>query len=679
MGPTRQIYWNIAGHALIYGFLLVALTVVGYRIRQRVRLWRLGTAEPRLDQIGKRIRFALSEIFLQRRQLREPFMGVAHLFIFYGFLAELVATSLISIQEWTGIHFLKGTFYLYYSLLSDSFGILGIIGLLMALWYRGVVKPARFHTIADDWVAVLLLLLIFVQGFVLEGLRIAVTELRVQPELAPWSPGGYLIALMLQHLDTQTLMLLHRVNWWFHAVTAFVFIGYFAFGKFKHVLFGTTNLFLHSLEPSGKLSYPDIDELAESDPDALDILGFDKIQQFSWKALLDLDACVNCGRCESVCPAHNSGVPLNPRKLIQDMQSHLDAVGPALLSARETGEELPDGVLGMLMGDGQDGGAPAVLEQELWGCRTCGACMEECPVFVEHIPKIVDMRRHLVMTESKMGEEAQLFLKNLDERGHPFAGSGRDREEWFEGLDVKVFGRGDRADTLFWVGCAGAMIDRNIETSRSMVKLMQKGGVDFALLGNEEQCTGDELAYQGCTKTNIDTFKEYGIKKIVTACPHCFNTLKNEYPDYGAEIEVVHHTELIDRLIRDRKLEPKKKHESMTYHDPCYLGRHNSVYDAPRNVLQNITEPGQLIEMEASKSKSRCCGSGGGYAWMDDSPSKRINHTRIEDVQKCGAATAAVACPFCVQMFDDALGALDPEGTIRAKDIAELVAETLEE
>jgi Fe-S oxidoreductase/nitrate reductase gamma subunit len=686
MGPTRQIYWNIAGHALIYGFLLVALVAVGYRIRQRIRLWQLGTAEARLDQIGTRIRFALAEIFLQRRQLREPFMGVAHLFIFYGFLAELVATSLISIQEWTGIHFLKGTFYLYYSLLSDSFGIIGIVGLLMALYYRGVVKPARFHTIADDWVAVLLLLAIFIQGFVVEGLRIAVTELRVQPDLAPWSPGGYVIALMLQNLDSETLMRLHRFNWWFHAATAFAFIGYFAFGKFKHVLFGTTNLFLRNLEPSGKLSYPDIDELAESDPDALDILGFDKIEQFSWKALLDLDACVNCGRCESVCPAHNSGVPLNPRKLIQNMQGHLDAVGPSLLNARDAGEDAPEGVLGMLMGDGRDGATPAVLEEELWGCRTCGACMEECPVFIEHIPKIVDMRRHLVMTESKMSDEAQLFLKNLDERGHPFAGAGRDREEWFEDLDVKVYGRGDQADTLFWVGCAGSMIDRNIETSRSMVKVMQKAGVDFALLGNEEQCTGDparrvgdELAYQGCTKTNIDTFKEYGIKKVVTACPHCFNTLKNEYPDYGAEIEVVHHTEMIDDLMRDDKLEVKKKHESVTYHDPCYLGRHNSVYDAPRNVLKNITEPGELIEMEANKSKSRCCGSGGGYAWMDDNPSKRINHTRIEDVQASGAGTAAVGCPFCVQMFDDALGAKDPGGSIRAKDIAELVAETLED
>jgi Fe-S oxidoreductase/nitrate reductase gamma subunit len=693
MGPTRQIYWNIAGHALIYGFLFLALAVVGYSIYKRVQLWRLGSGNPSVDQPGRRIRFALAEIFLQRRQLRDPFMGVAHLFIFYGFFAQLIATSLISLQEWTGIHFLKGTFYLYYSLLSDSFGIIGIIGLLMALWYRGVVKPARFHTIADDWVAVLLLLLVFIQGFFVEGLRIAVTELRVQPELAPWSPGGYLIAKQLQDLDTETLTAMHEFNWWFHAVTAFVFIGYFALGKFKHVLFGTANLFLHNFEPSGKLNYPDIDELAESDPDALDVLGFNKIDQFSRKDLLDLDACVNCGRCESVCPAHNSGVPLNPRKLIQDMKSHLDVVGPELLRARAKGEEVPEGVLGMLLGDGADGAAPAVLEEELWGCRTCGACMEECPVFIEHIPKIIDMRRYLVMSESKMSDETQLFLKNLDERGHPFAGAGRDREEWFEDLDVKVYGRGDQSDTLFWVGCSGAMIDRNIETSRALVKVMQEGGVDFALLGNEEQCTGDparrvgdELAFQGCSKTNIDTFKQYGIKKIVTACPHCFNTLKNEYPDYDSdkgedrdEIEVVHHTELIDGLFKDRKLEPKKKLDSVTYHDPCYLGRHNKVYDAPRNILEKITAPGQFIEMEANKSKSRCCGAGGGYAWMDDDPKKRINHTRVEDIQASGAKTAAVGCPFCVQMFDDALGAKDPEGTIKAKDIAELVAESLEE
>jgi Fe-S oxidoreductase/nitrate reductase gamma subunit len=686
MEPTREIYWNIAGHALIYVFLVAALGVLAYGIWSRVRLWKLGGRFDRVDRIPERIGFALKEILLQRRQLREPFMGIAHLFIFYGFLSSLIATSLISIQEWTGIDFLKGTFYLWYSLLSDSFGMLGIVGLCMALWYRAVKKPARFHSVADDWVAVLLLLLIFVQGFLIEGMRIAVTELDSNPALARWSPVGFLVAKMLSGFDPETLKSMHRFNWWFHAATAFAFIGYFAYGKFKHVLFGIANLFFHSLEPSGKLSHPDIEKMLDEDEDAIDRLGVGSIDQLSMKSLMDLDACVNCGRCEAVCPAHNSGVPLSPRKLIQDMHHHLTEVGPQLIEAHAKNEETPDGILGMLFGDGVDGSTPAVLESELWGCRTCGACQTECPVFVEHIPKIIDMRRYLVMSEAKMSDDAQLFLKNMDDRMHPFAGAGRDREEWFEDLDVKVYGRGETADTLFWVGCSGAMIDRNIETSRALVKVMQEGGVDFALLGNEENCSGDparrvggELTFQGCMKENSDIFENYGIKKIVTACPHCFNTLKNEYPDYNdSEIEVVHHSELIDDLLQESKITPKKKLDSVTFHDPCYLGRHNEQYDAPRNVLKAITAPGEYIEMEASKSKARCCGSGGGYAFMDDDPQKRINHTRIEDVQSSGAKNAAVGCPFCMQMFDDALGAKDPDGTIAAKDIAELVVESLE-
>ncbi len=686
MEPTREIYWNIVGHAFIYVFLIVSAGGLAYGVWSRFRLWRLGSQFDRLDRIPERIGFALKEILLQRRQMRDPFMGVAHLFIFYGFLSSLIATSLISIEEWTGIHYLEGTFYLWYSLLSDSFAILGIVGLCMALWYRSVKKPARFHTVTDDWIAVLLLLLIFVQGFLIEGMRIAATELASQPELARWSPGGYVVALMLRGMSDESLMTLHRYSWWFHAATAFAFIGYFAYGKFKHVLFGIANLFFHSLEPSGKLSHPDIDELLDTDEDALDRLGVGTIDQLSMKSLMDLDACVNCGRCEAVCPAYGSGVPLSPRKLIQDMHHHLSEVGPQLIAAREKEQEAPDGILGALFGDAEDGATPAILEEELWGCRTCGACQTECPVFVEHIPKIVDMRRYLVMTEAKMSDEAQLFLKNMDDRMHPFAGSGRDREEWFEDLDVKVYGRGDTADTLFWVGCSGAMIDRNIQTSRALVKVMQQGGVDFALLGNEENCTGDparrvggELTFQGCMKENLDIFENYGIKKVVTACPHCFNTLKNEYPDYGSNIEVIHHSELMDGLLKEGKIKPKKKLDSVTFHDPCYLGRHNDEYDAPRNVLQAISAPGEFIEMEASKSKSRCCGSGGGYAFMDDNPEKRINHTRIEDVQGCGAKNAALGCPFCMQMFDDALGAKDPSGEISARDIAELVAESLEE
>jgi Fe-S oxidoreductase len=296
------------------------------------------------------------------------------------------------------------------------------------------------------------------------------------------------------------------------------------------------------------------------------------------------------------------------------------------------------------------------------------------------------MRRHLVMTESKMGEDAQAFLKNMDDRMHPFVGVARDREDWFQDLDVKVYGNGDRAEYLYWVGCAGSMVDRNIEVSRAMVKILKAANVDFALLGGEEVCTGDparrvggELTYQVCAKENIDTFERYEIQKIIVTCPHCMNTLKNEYPDYGGRYEVVHHSQLIADLIHEGRLSLEKKLDSVAYHDPCYLGRHNDVYDPPRNVIESVTTSGRVVELEGNRSSSHCCGSGGGYAWMDDKPEKRINHRRYEQIQGCGASTAALSCPFCMQMFDDAAGALDPDREVRLVDIAELVAESMEE
>ncbi|MBW2233404.1 MAG: 4Fe-4S dicluster domain-containing protein [Deltaproteobacteria bacterium] len=688
MEPTREIYWNILGGVLVYGLAALAIGVLVWRAWRRISLWRLGCAEQRLDRLPERILGLVVEIFTHRRLMRDRFPGIAHLFIFYGFFVSFLATSLIAVQEWTGVHFLKGPFYLGFSLLSDCFGLLGITGLLMALYWRGVVRPARLHSVLDDWIALGLLLLIFVQGFLVEGMRIAVTELRQQPDLALWSPGGYVVAQMLSGLSDEGLRWLHRFTWWFHGATAFAFIAYFAYGKFNHVLYGAANIVLRSFAPTGKLVHPDIDELLEEDEEALDRLGIDRIERFSWKSLMDLDACINCGRCESVCPATISHSPLSPRKLIQDMKHHMTSVGPRLQAAAGSpgavaGVELTDGIL---FGDGAEGEpVPAVLEAELWGCRTCGACMQECPMYIEHIPKIVDMRRHLVMTESKMSEDAQTFLKNMDDRMHPFAGTSRDREEWFEDLDVKVYGRGDQADTLFWVGCAGSMVDRNIEVSRAMVKILDRAGVDFALLGGEEVCTGDparrvggELTYQMCAKENIETFGRYGIKKIITTCPHCFNTLKNEYGDYGGDYEVVHHSELIGELLHEARLQPKKDLDSVTYHDPCYLGRHNGVYDAPRRVIEGVSKAGALVELEKNRSRSHCCGSGGGYAWMDDKPEKRINHERFEQMQGCGAKTAAVSCPFCMQMFADASSALDPDQRLEVKDIAELVAESIE-
>jgi len=684
--PTREIYWNISYGVLIYALAAVAVAVMAWGVYQRWRLWRLGGGEPRFDRVGERIRGLLVEIFGHRRQLRDPIPGTAHLFIFYGFLAELVATGMIAIQEWTGIHYLKGTLYLWYSLLSDAFGILAIVGLCMAIWRRGVTRPARLHSVMSDWVGVTLLLLIFVQGFFVEGFRIAVTELEQQPELARWSPGGYVVALAVSSWSEETLRAVHRYGWWFHAVTAFAFIAYFVFGKFSHVLYGLANVFFRNLGPSGKLSYPDIEALADTDPDALDALGANRIEQLRWKDLLDVDACVNCGRCEAVCPASLSGVPLSPRKLIQDLHHHLSEVGPGLLAAGANGgAEAAPAAGPILFGEAGDAPRVAVLEEELWGCRTCGACQQECPLFIEPVPKIIDMRRHLVMTEAKMSEEAQLFLKNLDDRMHPWVGAAADREAWYADLDVKVLGDGETAEYLYWVGCTGAMQERNVKTTRAMVKILQAGGVDFGILGPEEVCTGDparrvggELTFQICAKANIETLANYGVTKIITTCPHCFNTYSNEYPDFGGHYEVVHHTQLINELLASGRLTLKRELDSVTYHDPCYLGRHNGVYDEPRAVLDALA-PGGVTELARNRSKSLCCGSGGGYAWMDDDPEKRINHMRIEEVKACGAGTAAVSCPFCMQMFEDGLKSLDPGKTIRAADIAELVAEALED
>jgi heterodisulfide reductase subunit C/nitrate reductase gamma subunit len=440
MTPTREIYWNIVGGALIYAFAAVAVGLVGYGIWRRVQLWRLGGEAARFDRLGQRIAGLFAEVFGHRRLLRDPFAGVAHLFIFYAFLALTIATGLIALQEWTGIHFLQGTFYLWYSLVSDAFGILGIVGILMALWRRAVVRPAHIHSTLDDWFALLLLMLIFVQGFLVEGIRIALTELPNQPELARWSPGGHAVALLLSNADADGLRSLHRSLWWFHAVTAFVFIGYLVFGKLAHIFYGLLNVLTRNLEPSGRLTHPDIEEALENDPDSLEALGVERIEQYPWKGLLDLDACTNCGRCEDVCPAHMSGVALSPRKLIRDMKEHLGEVGPTLVRASATADAATseEAARGPLFGEIEpEGLRPAVTEEELWGCRTCGACQQECPVYIEHVPKIVDMRRHLVMTEAKMSDEVQQFLKNMDDRMHPWVGAAHDREAWFADLDVR--------------------------------------------------------------------------------------------------------------------------------------------------------------------------------------------------------------------------------------------------
>lgn len=552
----------------------------------------------------------------------------------------------------------------------------------MALWCRLTRRSRRLNSILDDWILLALLLVIFVQGFLVEGLRIALTELHSEPALAPWSPAGYLVALALDGIDPERLRAFHAVQWWLHALTSLGFLAYAAYGKLAHAGYGALNILMRQLEPSGKLGYVDIEASLEADPESVDRLGVGQIERYSWKGLLDLDACMGCGRCDEVCPAQLSGAPLSPRKLIANLGEHLGRVGPGLLDPASQPMPQPD-----LVGNAAPvGTSPAVLEREVWGCRTCGACQSECPVYIEHVPKIVDLRRHLVMMEARMSEPAEDVLRSLDERRHPWGGAQRGREDWCADLDLKLLRHGTRAEWLLWVGCTGALVERNIEVSRALVKLLQTAGVDFAVLGDEEVCTGDparriggELTFQSCAKQNIASFERYGVRRILTACPHCFNSLKHEYPDFGGRYQVVHHTQMIRDLVQAGRLVLGKSSDPVTYHDPCYLGRHNGVYAAPREILAAATAKGGLREPRRSRSRALCCGAGGGYAWMDDASPRRIQDLRYRELRESGARTVAVACPFCLQMFDDAAGSSDSADPPRVIDVAELAAETLEQ
>lgn len=685
MTPTREIYWNIEGGGWIY--LLAVLAGVAFALGawRRVRAWKLGGRAARWDRPWERLRGVVVEAVAQRRLRGVRLPGGAHVVLSGSFVLLFVASLLIAVQEWTGWHFLEGPLYLGYSLVSDAAGLAGLVAMGIFAWRRAITRPRHLRMVRSDWLALGFLAILYVQGFAIEGARIAVTELG-QP-LARWSPGGWLAANLLAGIDPATLRVLHRAGWWLHAGSAFAFLGWIAYSKLDHLVYAPLNVFFRNLDSSGTLAHPDIEATLERDPDALATLGVGRIDGFSWKDLLDLDACTQCGRCEAVCPANLSGSVLSPRKLILDLKTHRDAVAPLLAEARAADSGAAARALPTLVGEGAPGAEPpAVLDAELWACRTCGACQQACPVHIEHVPKIVDMRRHLVMTESRLGDEAQQMLRSLEDRGHPWRGSALDREAWLQDLDPKLLRRGERGEWLLWVGCTGALVDRNVQVTRALVRVLRAAGVDFAVLGSEEQCTGDparrvgdELTFQACARANIETLERYGVERVITACPHCFHSFRNEYTAFGARFEVRHHSELIAELIAAGRLPLGRRTGSVTFHDPCYLGRHNGVFDAPRVVLDAVTASGSTTELPRSRESSLCCGAGGGHAWLADQAPHRPSHLRFAEVQESGAETLAVGCPFCLQMLEDARNALDPERRVRTADLAELVAEALGE
>jgi Fe-S oxidoreductase len=478
------------------------------------------------------------------------------------------------------------------------------------------------------------------------------------------------VSAWLSHLFTESIISIqnwHVVFFWADWLTVLFVLVYIPYSRYLHVIAAIFNGIFELRLPKGALKPIDL-EKAEH-------LGIAKIDNLTWKQNLDLYACVVCGNCQEQCPAFVTGKPLNPKKVIQDLKKQLLKAGPELVKAKAKGEPAPANPNVTLAGN-------IILEDEIWACTTCGACDVVCPVWVKHIDKIVDLRRNLV-EESTLPETAKGALQSIESRGHPWRGTTLKRTDWAQGLGIKTLAEDSNVDILYWVGCTEALEERSVKVAQSLAKLMKQAGLRFGILGAEESCCGDparrlghEYLFQTLAQSNIEVLKRYNIKKIVTGCPHCYNTIKNEYPQFDGNFEVIHHTELIAGLLKEGKIKiTKGNYSSITYHDSCYLGRYNDIYQPPRQILKYLPDV-KLIEMEKNKKRGFCCGGGGGRLWLEERIGQRISENRIDQVIAVKAQLVATACPYCLQMFGDAIKTKQTEETLKVKDIAELVLES---
>ena len=670
----QEIFKPVIISAVILFVVLVALLVFG--LFRYYRLCGMGAKENRFDHIWLRLKTTIGVAFAHMRLLNEAYPGIMHFLIFWG-SGLFVTGKIIRLFSYAvEISNPPQAVFLYSSWISEFGAILIIIGGLIAVYRRYIAKPDRLDTQPDDtlvfgWVFVILL-----TGFMAKGYRIAVTDVGSPTDWATWSPIGYLFSYLFPTFADQAhneILIWHRAL--IHTVPAFVFLAYVLVNRsrMQHVLLSPLNVFFRSLKPKGALVPVDLEE-AET-------FGVDKISGFTWKQLMDLAACTRCGRCQDNCPAYLSGKALSPKKLIQDMKEHWYDVGPNVFDLfRRKGQNGAGDSGPSLIGD-------AITQEVIWDCTTCGACQEACPVYIEHINKVIDMRRNLVLEQAEMPETAEMALRCIEERGHTCKGTTACRVDWCADIEgATLVSEDSDVEILYFVGCSAALEDRNMKVSAAFGKILHAAGVKFGILGEEESCCGDparrmgnEYLFQLQAMKNIETFKRYGVKRIVVTCPHGYNILKNEYPQFEGQFEVIHHSQYIAELIQQGRLRLRNDiAERITYHDACYLGRHNGVYDEPRKVVQSL--PGVSFgEMARNRNRSFCCGAGGGHMWIEETAGTRINELRTEQALDTKSSILATACPFCLQMFEDGIKAKGAEESIRALDIAELVAQAIED
>ncbi|OGW13891.1 MAG: hypothetical protein A3K09_02895 [Nitrospinae bacterium RIFCSPLOWO2_12_FULL_47_7] len=662
--PNRAFEWIPASlYPWVLGVLtLLALAVFLAGIWPKIRVMGLATPESRFDKPMKRLWNTLSIAFAQAKLFKEVGAGWMHALIFWGFLVLLVRAAqffIIGFSPATSIRF-PDVFYNFYSLLKDVFVFLVTSAVLFGLYRRLVIRPARLTASFQGVLILVLILIIMISDVLYEGAYVL-----IHPDSASaWAPLGLAVARMiLQYLNSDAVTGIHNLAYWAHVSAILFFLSILPRSKHFHIITSIPNVYFSHIDGRGnQLRRLDFEEEGREE------FGVTRIEEFSWKKMLDLHTCTECGRCDVFCPALRSGKPLSPQQLTINLRDHLNRMTPQLLSPEK---QIGNSALPLLGG--------VILDETLWSCTTCGACEEECPVMIEYVNKVIDLRRGLVMTESRYPQELANAFKSLETNSNPW-GFGRDsRVDWARDLNVKIWDKNHPTEYLYFVGCNGAFDNRGRKIAVAVVSLLKSAGVDFSILGNDEGCTGDparragnEYLFEQLASSNAKMFKEKGIRKIVTHCPHCLNSLKNEYPDFGVNLEVVHHSELLAWLLKEGKLTLNKAESKVVYHDSCYLGRHNKIYDEPREVLAG-SQCEAIQEPANTRERGTCCGAGGARFLLEEKTGTRMNQNRVDELLQTQPDTIAVSCPFCVLMLEDGIKARKLDGKVRVLDISEIL------
>lgn len=678
MIPTRPLFWNIQGHGAMYALILIALLVFAWGARRHWRLWRLGRPE------GEHISWkaGLKDLFvyglLQRRVFRQTSGGLLHGGIFFGFCFLLLATASTALQADFGLPVFQGGWYLFIKWSANLFGTLAVLGLGLAAWRRYGARLPQLDNRPEDGLILAGLFLLLGTGFLLEALRMA-----AQP--APWDGWaltGWWLSGFFAGWPEKTLAGLYQLVWWGHLVLFALLLAYVPYSKLFHILLVPLAVLLR---PHG---VPGVYPLIDFEDESLESYGRGSIEEFSRRTLLASDACVRCGRCEALCPAHRSGKLLSPKAVTQKFRRQMEAAGEALERLPRQSAEAPEQLaearqqaLAALPALGQE----VITSQELWACTTCRSCEAQCPAFVGQVDRIIELRRHAVLMEEPFPEEAKQAFRNLENNGNPWGIGSARRQEFLAGLGVPTLEEKPQAEYVYWPGCFGAFDARSQRVTQAMVRLLQAAKVDFAVLGGEETCCGDsarslgnEYLYTMLAQQNIELLNDSGVKKIITQCPHCYHTLKYEYPQLGGRYEVLHHTELLARLLREGRLSLRPfSGKRAVYHDSCYLGRYHGIYSEPRQALAGAGLT--VLECAHHHRESLCCGAGGGRMWLEEKEGEAMNRLRAAEACAASAQLAVTACPFCLTMLEDGMAALEEGQKPQVRDLAEVLADCLDE